>query len=124
MHIFVICPLPFLPKEEIGFGFTGILTTLPLDAQVEGGPLTAEPRKITRVNLDLIETLSVSIGTGGTSVPLILQSTTDDFSLGLSKFSGKKEFRMLGYSTDPRVFLTQTAPVALQLNGMVVEVAF
>ena len=31
---------------------------------------------------------------------------------------------MLGYSTDPRVFLTQTAPVALQLNGMVVEVAF
>jgi len=111
-------------SAEIGFGFTGTLTTLPLDAQVDGGPLTAEPRQITRVNLDLIETLSVSIGTGGTSVPLILQSTTDDFSLGLSKFSGKKEFRMLGYSTDPRVFLTQTAPVALQLNGMVVEVAF
>ncbi|MAN60314.1 MAG: hypothetical protein CMI60_00075 [Parvibaculum sp.] len=111
-------------SAEIGFGFTGILTTLPIDAQVTGGPLTAEPRQITRVNLDLLETLSVSVGSGGTSVPLILQSVTDDFSDGLSKFSGKKEFRMLGYSSDPRVFITQTAPVSLQINGMIVEVAF
>ena len=111
-------------SAEIGFGFTGVLTTLPLDANVDGGPLTAEPRQITRVNLDLVETLSVSVSSGGTAVPLILQSTTDDFSQGLSKFTGKKEFRMLGYSTDPRVLITQTAPVSLQLNGMIVEVAF
>ena len=111
-------------SAEIGFGYTGVLTTLPLDAQVDGGPLTAEPRQITRVNLDLVETLSVSVSSGGTAVPLILQSTTDDFSQGLSKFTGKKEFRMLGYSTDPRVLITQTAPVSLQLNGMIVEVAF
>jgi len=111
-------------SAEIGFGFTGILTTLPIDAQVDGGPLTAEPRQITRVNVDLLETLSVSVGSGGTSVPLILQSVTDDFSTGFAKFSGKKEFRMLGYSSDPRVFITQTAPVSLQINGMIVEVAF
>lgn len=111
-------------SAEIGFGFTGLLTSLPVDAQVEGGPLTAEPRQITRVNLDLFDTLSVSVGSGGTAVPLILQSVTDDFSEGLSKFTGKKEFRMLGYSTDPRVYITQTAPVSLQINGMIVEVAF
>lgn len=113
-----------LSSAEIGFGFTSVLTTLPIDAVVEGGPLTAEPRSITRVNLDLVESLSVSVSSGGTAVPLVLQSVTDDFSQGISKFTGKKEFRLMGYASDPRVYITQTAPIDLQINGMVVEMSF
>ena len=34
-----------------------------------------------------------------------------------------KEFRLLGYS-DPRVTISQSFPLDLQINGMIVEVAF
>ena len=92
-------------------------------ASVAGGPLTGEPRAITRVNLDLISTLSVSVNT----IPLIIQGVTDTVTsseMAFNAFTGKKEFRLLGYSRDPRVEITQTAPLDLQINGMIVEVAF
>ena len=96
---------------------------MPIDASVGGGPLTGEPRAITRVNLDLISTLSVSVNT----IPLIIQGVTDTVTsseMAFNAFTGKKEFRLLGYSRDPRVEITQTAPLDLQINGMIVEVAF
>ena len=108
---------------EIGYSFTSNLKSLPVDAQVQGGPLTGEPRAITRVNLDLLSTLSVSVN----SQPLIIQGVTDTVTsseMGFNAFTGKKEFRLLGYSRDPRVEITQTAPLDLQINGMIVEVAF
>ena len=110
-------------KAEIGLSFASSLKTLPIDAQMQGGPLTGEPRAITRVNLDLLSTFSVSVNT----IPLIIQGVTDtvsDSEMPFTAFTGKKEFRLLGFSTDPRVEITQTAPLDLQINGMVVEVAF
>ena len=38
--------------------------------------------------------------------------------------TGKEEFRMIGYSRDPRVIVSQSFPLDLQINGMIVEVAF
>ena len=38
--------------------------------------------------------------------------------------TGKEEFRLLGYSRDPRVTISQSFPLDLQINGMIVEVAF
>ena len=37
--------------------------------------------------------------------------------------TGKREFKLLGYSRDPRVTISQSAPLDMQLNGMVVEVS-
>mgnify|MGYP003666674633 FL=1 len=108
---------------EIGLSFTASLKSLPIDAQVTGGPLTGEPRAITRVNLDLLSTLSVSVN----AQPLLIQGVTDTVTssqMAFNSFTGKKEFRLLGYSRDPRVEITQTAPLDLQINGMIVEVAF
>ena len=41
-----------------------------------------------------------------------------------SAVTGKEEFRLLGYSRDPRVIVSQSFPLDLQINGMIVEVAF
>ena len=45
-------------------------------------------------------------------------------SLDRIPVTGKEEFRMIGYSRDPRVIVSQSFPLNLQINGMVVEVAF
>ena len=39
-------------------------------------------------------------------------------------FTGKKEFRLLGYNRDPQVTITQTAPLPIQVNGLVAELIF
>ena len=107
-------------SAQIGYKFTPELKTLPIDGAVPGGPLTGQPRKITRVILDLQETLSVSVN--GTD--LILRTVQQDQSQAVAAVSGKKEFRVLGYSKDPRVTVTQSAPLSLQINGLIAEVAF
>lgn len=105
---------------QIGYKFTPELKTLPIDASVAGGPLTGTPRKITKVTLDLQDTLSVSVN--GTD--MIIRTVQQDQSTALTAVTGKQEFRVLGYSKDPRVTITQSAPLALQINGLVTEVAF
>ena len=107
-------------SAQIGYKFTPELKTLPIDASVPGGPLTGQPRKITRVILDLEDTLSVSVN--GTD--LILRTVQQDQSQAISAVTGKREFRVLGYDKDPRVTVTQSAPLALQINGLIAEVAF
>lgn len=104
----------------IGYAFTPEIKTLPVDAQVVGGPLTGEPRKITRVTLDLVSTLAVSVN----ATDLIIRNVTDDMSQERSAVTGKEEFYLIGYDRDPRVTVSQSFPFDLQVNGMVMEVAF
>ena len=119
-----------LSQAFIGYDFTPTLKTLPIDASIQGGPLTGEPRQIPKVVLDLFSTLAVSVqGPSDTSTTrdLVIRNTTDSVSGGLmerSSVTGKEEFRLLGYSRDPRVIVSQSFPLDLQINGMIVEVAF
>ena len=109
-----------ITTAEIGYKFDVEAETLPLDATVSNGPLTGEPRSINRVTLDLLSTLSVSVN----SKPLIIRTVTSNFALGRTAVTGKKEFRLLGYSKDPTITITQTAPLPLQINGIIAEVSF
>ena len=109
-----------LTSAEIGFKFDVELTTNPIDANIGNGPLTGTPRGIGSVFLDLNTTLACKVN--GTS--MIVRSVTDDLSQQQSAFTGKKEFRLLGYSQDPQVTVTQDAPLSLQVNGLVVELIF
>ena len=104
----------------IGYAFVPLITTLPVDAGIIGGPLTGEPRRISRVVLDLHSTLAVSVN----DKDLVFRNVTDDMSVDRVAITGKEEFRILGYSRDPRVNVSQSYPFSLDLNGMVVEVAF
>lgn len=109
-----------ITSAEIGFDFNVEAETLPLDAQVTNGPLTGEPRSVNRVVVDLLDTLSLSVN----GKRLVIRTVTDDFSQDRLAVTGKREFRLLGYSKDPTVKITQTAPMSLQVNGIVAEVTF
>jgi len=104
----------------IGFAFTPQMQTLPVDGSLATGPVTGQQRRIASVILDLQETLSVSVD--GTD--LIIRQVRDDFSTARTAISGKREFFVLGFDRDPTVTVSQSAPMALQLNGMVMELAF
>tara|TARA_B100000212_G_scaffold337257_1_gene311806 strand:+ start:3059 stop:5335 length:2277 start_codon:yes stop_codon:yes gene_type:complete len=109
-----------ITTAEIGYSFNVEAETLPIDAQVQGGPLTGNPRRVNRVILDLVNTLSVSVN----DKRLIIRQVTDDLGAGRIAVTGKEEFRLLGYSKDPTVKITQSAPLSLQINGLIAEVSF
>ena len=109
-------------KIQAGYKFLPELKTNPIDVlQAPGGALTGRPRKITNVILDLEETLSVSVN----DTNMIIRNVNFNPASPREPFTGKKEFRgSLGYSRDPSVTISQVAPLDMQLNGMVVEVAY
>ena len=109
-----------ITSAEIGYKFNVEAETLPIDAQVQGGPLTGNPRGVNRVILDLVSTLAVSVN----DKKLVIRQVTDDLSASRTAVTGKKEFRLLGYGKDPTVKITQSAPLSLQVNGLVAEVSF
>lgn len=115
-----VSAVALITSAEIGYKFDVVAETLPIDAQVAGGPLTGQPRSVNRVILDLLDTLSVSVN----DKELIIRTVLDDFSLDRVAVDGKKEFRLLGYSKDPTIKITQEAPLSLQVNGLVAEVTF
>jgi hypothetical protein len=106
-----------ITKAEIGYSFDVTLTTNPIDVQTGGGPVTGTPRSLGSVIVDLNNTLSASVN--GTN--LVLRNVTDDLSLQPIAVTGKKEFRLLGYNRDPQVTVSQSAPLPLQVNGIIAE---
>jgi len=109
-----------ITSAEIGFKFDVEAETLPIDANIGNGPLTGNPRSVNRVILDLVSTLSVSVN----NKKLVIRQVGDDFSLGRNAVTGKREFRLMGYSKDPTVTITQSAPLSLQVNGLIAELSF
>ena len=77
-------------------------------------------RGLGRVVLDLNNTLSISVNTR----KLEIRNTTDDMSQSRTAVTGKREFRLLGYSRDPQITITQSAPLSAQINSIVAEVQF
>ena len=109
-----------ITSAEIGLSYNVEAETNPIDANISGGPLTGEPRSVNRVILDLLNTLSVSVNDKN----LIIRQVTDDLSIARTAVTGKREFRLMGYSKDPTVSIKQSAPLSLQVNGIVAEVSF
>ena len=109
-----------LSSVEIGFQFNVTLKTNPIDTVAGNGPITGEPRSMNKVILDLSNTLSVSVNDKN----LIIRQVTDDLSQPRVAVTGKKEFRLLGYSKDPQVIVSQSAPLSLQVNSLIAEVTF
>lgn len=98
---------PTYTKAYIGYSFPINITTNPIDANVGNGPTTGVPRGVATIVADLRQTRSATFNTS----KLITEGS----------FSGKKEFRLLGYSRDPQIVVTQGEPLSFQLNGLIAE---
>ena len=90
-----------------GKKFTAKLVTNPIDVSAGNGPTTGDIRGITNVVVDMKNTRSAKINNR-------LLVTT-------SGFTGKKEFRLLGYDRNPQVTIEQDHPLDMQINGLVAE---
>lgn len=93
-----------------GKKYTAKLVTNPVDGQSRSGPLTGKVRGITNVVVDFTDTRSANVNTH----TMYLDNS----------FTGKKEFRVLGYSRDPKVTIDQSDPLGLQVNGIIAEIVY
>lgn len=109
-----------LTSCQVGFGFDVELKTNPIDVNTSIGPETGQPRSLSRVIVDLSETLSASVN----NKKLIIRKVNSDFSQARQAVTGKREFYLLGYDKDTQITITQTAPMFIQVNGLVAEVSF
>lgn len=104
----------------VGLNYTPTLTPLPPDLQLRSGPTTGDPRRIVRVILDLVEAYNVDID----GSDLLIRQGGDDISQPISPVTGLREFWLLGWDLRGQPTVTQTVPLPLTINGMVMEVDF
>ena len=90
-----------------GKKFTSKIVTNPIDGNMRSGPATGEIRGLANVVVDIRNTRSMKVN----GRPLVTESG----------FTGKKEFRVLGYNRNPQVTIEQDDPLSLQVNGIVAE---
>jgi len=94
-------------KAYAGFKFTAKIETNEIDASMGAGPATGSKRGITNVVVDFKDTDSAKVNSSK-----LIESDT---------FTGKKEFRVLGYSRAPTVVIEQDDPLPMQVNGIIAE---
>tara|TARA_R110002074_G_scaffold160414_1_gene317888 strand:+ start:4121 stop:6568 length:2448 start_codon:yes stop_codon:yes gene_type:complete len=102
---------------DFGLDFTVEVTTLPIDATIEGGQLTGLPRKIGKSILELSSTYNVQVNSNDVVI-------TQTSSTGLTAFTGKKEVYVLGYSLEPNLTITQSTPLPMRILGITTEIYY
>jgi hypothetical protein len=102
----------------VGYKSTFEIKTLPVDIQLQTGPMTGLPKRIVRVLVGLDRAFSLSISRN----KLLLRQVGDNVEDASPPFTGVKEFRMLGYQRNAHVVLTQEEPVAVTVLGINIEV--
>lgn len=110
---------------KIGFNYTPILETMPIDKELAEGPLTGLPRRISRAIIDLNSALDLTVkASDTTSKSLVVQQVNFTGGSDLTPVTSKKEFFFLGYDKSPTVTLSQDDPLPIKILGMSVEVVF
>lgn len=110
---------------RVGFNYTPILETMPIDKETESGPLSGQPRRITRAVIDVSSALDINVKAANLSAYELL-ITPLNFTIGsdLTAVTGKKEFNFLGYSKSPTVTVSQNDPLPLKILAMALEMQF
>jgi hypothetical protein len=110
---------------NIGFNYTPIIETMPIDKELPEGPLTGLPRRISRAIIDINSTLDLNVKAADiTSKSLVIQQVNFSGGSDLTPVTEKKEFFFIGYDKNPTVTLSQNDPLPIKILGMSVEVVF
>jgi len=109
-----------LSEVEVGLKFDVNLKTNPIDTNTQAGPVSGKIRSLASVVVDLNNTLSVSVN----NTNLVIRQVNDDLSQEQVAVTGRKEFRLMGYGRTPQVTISQSAPLPLQVNGLIAELVF
>ena len=105
---------------NIGFNFSPELETMPIDKEVQTGPLTGEFKRISRAVIDVSGALNVALQAADrTAKNLVIRQVDFDVAQSVASVTGKKEFYFLGYDRSPTVKVTQTEPLPLKLLGWI-----
>ena len=109
----------------IGFNYTPILETMPIDKELQDGPLTGQIKRISRAVVDVGDTLNVSLQAADKSAKsLIIRQVNFNVAQSVAAVTGKKEFYFLGYDREPTVKITQTEPLPLKVLGIAIEIVY
>jgi len=116
---------PRATAVNIGFNYTPVIETMPIDKELPEGPLTGLPRRISRAIIDINSALDLTVKAADTtSKSLVVQQVNFTGGSDLTPVTDKKEFFFLGYSKSPTVTLSQDDPLPIKILGMSVEVVF
>ena len=109
----------------VGFNYEPSLETMPIDREVQTGPLTGQIKRISRAVIDLSDSLNVALqAADNTAKSLVIRDVAFDVAAPVAKVTGKKEFFFLGYDREPTLKITQTAPLPLKVLGVALEVVY
>ena len=110
----------------MGFNFSPTLETMPVDKELETGPLSGEFRRIVRCVADISGALDFRIKSQstGTEHELVIQQSGFTIGQDLQPVTDRKEFFFLGYDRAPTVTITQNDPLPLKVLGMSLELQF
>ena len=110
---------------KLGYNYTPSLETMPIDKELPEGPLTGEPRRISRAIVDLNSVLNMTIKAADkTAKSLVVQQLGFTIGSDLIPVTERKEFYFLGYSKEPTITISQSDPLPMKILGMTMEVVF
>ena len=116
---------PHATGVKIGFNYTPVIETMPIDKELPEGPLTGLPRRISRAIIDLNSALDLTVkASDRTAKSLVVQQVNFNVGSDLTPVTEKKEFFFLGYDKSPTITLSQDDPLPIKVLGMSVEVVF
>jgi len=116
---------PFPTGVRVGFNFTPILETMPIDKEIDSGPLTGQPKRVNKAIIDISGGLDITMKAQDLSAKeLVIQQVNFTAGSDLSAVTDKKEFNFLGYSKSPTITISQNDPLPLKVLGIAMEIQF
>jgi hypothetical protein len=113
----VTFPRASASSYEVGLPITVQATTMPIDLKIQSGTRLGFKKRIVEVNALVYETQNMVIN--GIEVPFRSFDTASTLDADVPDYTGTKVLHgILGYSTEAKITVTQSAPLKLTLLGL------